>query len=231
MVLAVAAGLTLLLSGGTLAGPAMMLWGASKAVGTYAAVSTAISVGAKGTSKVLYNDGDLALGDLLVDGGLAVAGLASAGVIGGKSGLLKGGIKALKSTKSFQALGRVARTGSNLSALKGVRTGVQVATGHVRTFADDVIVKAKPLIDKGTALKEKVLGTELVPTGWGMVHAGVRMAVPLDAGSAIKGELSPLWDKYHDDPLKIVRPVEVSAVPGAGPRVTGVPIAFGYRAG
>ena len=161
-----------------------------------AAISTAVSVGAKATSKAVFDDADLSWGQLGRDGAFAAVGFV--GVVGaGKIG--KFGSKTFQGVRRFVPVGqKAAQAADDLAAVQrsGIAKRVFV---HAKTFGKDKWQHAQPLVDRW----KTVMGPGNDPTKvgflWKSQSAGRR-----------------LWSEYADDPFRIVRPIEMGTDPAWG---------------
>ena len=125
---------------------------------TAATVSTAVSVGAKSTSKFVYNDADLSWGSLGIDAGLAAVSLA-----GGPMQSLKKGSTFLRGTRLFQS---GARTFSTLTT-----SGTRVGTFALRAsqIGSQAWARAGGMSTRAGTAWRSVVGTQDAPTIAGMV--------------------------------------------------------------
>ncbi|MGH9042393.1 MAG: hypothetical protein ACRDZ3_19420, partial [Acidimicrobiia bacterium] len=180
----------LVLTGGTFAPIAVALWSFTTVTFQASAVAKAVSMGSKATSKAVFNDSDLNWGSLGKDGALALVGVFGAGK------LLKGGQGLLRSAK-----GVLPATRGAAGAVKGLGA-VAKSPGRIQRFAvyarrvgTDGLAKAKPLFLKGKEKWTKLMGTSEEPTVPGILSKTL----------ASRG----MWKEYSEDPLRIVRPVEL----------------------
>jgi hypothetical protein len=195
---AVAASVALMAGTGGLGTPVVAaLWSASGSVFTAAAVSTAVSVTAKSTSKRIYNDKDLSWGALAIDGGMAAVG-----VVGGPMKALKGGSNVFKGTRLFRA-------GS------GAMSALTSSSGRIGTFAlrasqisSEAWTGARAFSASAGNVWRAGVGTEAAPTLAGMMFK---------AGDEARG----LWADEVGSPLRFIPGIGLGSDAGT---LTHVPV-------